>query len=375
MKELLPVLDYLHSINIIHRDISPGNVILPRQRSQPVLIDFGIVKEVASQIWSQQIGIQPASRVGKPGYASPEQMQLGQCYPCSDLYGLGMTALVLLTGRNPRWLLEQRFLAQPQTQISPPLVQILQKLLAENPRHRYASARSVLDDLNLLSAGQPGLPVPVSEPPSVTQALPEDTFLRLVSEPTQPSEPGQPSDALLEQFIQPCHRELVRCVGPMASYLLEDILTQQPQSPLQLIELLAAEIPDARQSTQFKQHAQAILKQLTLIPSPPIGQNAAQTQNPGSAQFSQSPSQHSGQPVANLPSPASTLTPEMIRCCRQELARQIGPMAICIVDDILAQSPQPTVAEFVQAVAAEIPEPKQAEAFRRQLIIQLEQLK
>ena len=42
---LLPVLDYIHHKRIVHRDIKPDNIILRRRDNQPVLIDFGAVKE------------------------------------------------------------------------------------------------------------------------------------------------------------------------------------------------------------------------------------------------------------------------------------------------------------------------------------------
>jgi serine/threonine-protein kinase len=43
---LLPVLSYIHSQGIIHRDINPNNIILRERDGKPVLIDFGIVKEM-----------------------------------------------------------------------------------------------------------------------------------------------------------------------------------------------------------------------------------------------------------------------------------------------------------------------------------------
>ncbi len=402
LKDLLPVLDYLHNINIIHRDISPGNVMLPQHRSQPVLIDFGIVKEVASQIWSGQVShmqnFPQASRVGKPGYAPPEQMQLGVCYPCSDLYALGMTALVLLTGRNPQWIFEQRF-TEPQwrSQVSEGFYRILDKLIAENPRNRYPSAQSVLVALHQLT-GSPIAPLPTPTPwitssipmpspfsaspsvaptPSVTPSpfaspsafptpspFPQPTP---ISSPSYRSPLPTPSPApailptLSSQFIEQCQRELVRCVGPMASYILDDILAQQPQlTPLQFIELLTAEIPDSRQASQFREKISGLLRQANPTRIPLQTDTVQQVSSASRTQSVAKPT------AAGLP-----LTQEMVDHCRRELARQIGPMATCIVEDILAQSPHLSAQAFVQAIATEIPDSRQAEAFRKQTLDRL----
>jgi serine/threonine protein kinase len=166
LNHLLPVLSYLHDRDIVHRDISPENIILknPNQGLEqlfgqsisetplvelPVLIDFGAVKEAASH-WPIVSNI---TRVGKVGYAPPEQLQTGNVSPHSDLYALGATALVLLTGREPQVLLNCQTLAwqwQPYAKISELLALILQKMVALQPGDRYQSAREAWADLQPL---------------------------------------------------------------------------------------------------------------------------------------------------------------------------------------------------------------------------------
>lgn len=51
---LLPVLDYIHTKGIIHRDIKPGNIIWRKQDGKPVLIDFGIAKEMMTTVMDAQ---------------------------------------------------------------------------------------------------------------------------------------------------------------------------------------------------------------------------------------------------------------------------------------------------------------------------------
>ncbi len=170
LKDLLPVLTYLHEGNLVHRDISPDNVMLPNGQSRPMLIDFGLVKQTVSQLWA----VNPhgssgsdQSFVGKFGYAPPEQIRLGQCYPCSDLYALGVTAVVLLTGLEPNLLMDRRCLEwqwHDKVKIRDDLAKILDKMMAEKPQARYQSAEEVLADLHALALpGAIAVPTPRSD--------------------------------------------------------------------------------------------------------------------------------------------------------------------------------------------------------------------
>ncbi|MGD1860996.1 MAG: protein kinase, partial [Leptolyngbyaceae cyanobacterium] len=101
LQQMLPVLAHIHAKGIIHRDISPDNILLRNRDRLPVLIDFGVVKEVVTRVQLSGTTYN-ATTVGKPGYAPSEQMQSGRAYPSSDLYSLAVTAIVLLTGREPQ---------------------------------------------------------------------------------------------------------------------------------------------------------------------------------------------------------------------------------------------------------------------------------
>ncbi|MGL4379285.1 MAG: protein kinase domain-containing protein, partial [Microcoleaceae cyanobacterium] len=120
LRQILPVLAHIHARGIIHRDIAPDNIILRESDRVPVLIDFGVVKELATRVSGDPA--MPATSVGKVGYAPSEQMLSGQATPSSDLYALAVTAIVLLTGKEPQELLDQHTLVwswQQWTKVSP----------------------------------------------------------------------------------------------------------------------------------------------------------------------------------------------------------------------------------------------------------------
>ncbi|PSB30043.1 serine/threonine-protein kinase [Stenomitos frigidus] len=170
MRQLLPVLAHIHSKGIIHRDIAPDNIMLRQQDGKPVLIDFGVVKELATRFQSPTLTVQNTT-VGKPGFAPSEQMQSGRAYPSSDLYSLAVTAVVLLTGREPQTLLDDTTLTwywQRWVTVSPGFTQVLNKMLSYRPDDRFQSVAEVVQALQSPTAYTP----PPYQPPAQTAAPP-----------------------------------------------------------------------------------------------------------------------------------------------------------------------------------------------------------
>ena len=95
--KVLHAVAYVHSHDILHRDISPDNILLDK-RGNPVLIDFGAAKEEATR----QSRVLSALHVVKDGY-SPQEFYLagGQQNASSDLYSLGATFFHVITGDPP----------------------------------------------------------------------------------------------------------------------------------------------------------------------------------------------------------------------------------------------------------------------------------
>ncbi len=183
--QLLPVLDYIHTAGVIHRDISPDNLILRQSDRLPVLIDYGGVKQVAARVASisQRVAapvVQPGSitRLGKLGYAPAEQLDHGEVHPHSDLYALAVTSLVLLTGQEPQTLLTakgDRTRWQRSLNLSPRLTQVLTKMLDPYPGRRYQSAPEVMQALGKAiefhPSGQPHKSIPAFMPDPATRVV------------------------------------------------------------------------------------------------------------------------------------------------------------------------------------------------------------
>ncbi|MEG3860477.1 serine/threonine-protein kinase [Microcoleus sp. herbarium12] len=147
--QLLPVLEYIHSRNLIHRDVSPDNIIEHSVDKLPFLIDFGSVKQIAATAVFQFSG-QAATAIGKQGYSPMEQMRHGKVSAASDLYALAVTALVLLSGKKPQKFYDihnRTWDWRSHVTVSPNLGTVLDKMLAEPPGDRYQSAKEVREAL------------------------------------------------------------------------------------------------------------------------------------------------------------------------------------------------------------------------------------
>ncbi len=152
--EVLPVMQYIHSHQVIHRDIKPANLIRREQDKRLVLIDFGAVKDKVNPVkasQSEQTAL-TAYAIGTPGYAPPEQMAMRPVY-ASDIYAVGVTCIYLLTGRSPKDLSYDpqtgEMLWKTHVRVSDHIAGVLSKMLEISVRHRYNSADAILRDLDL----------------------------------------------------------------------------------------------------------------------------------------------------------------------------------------------------------------------------------
>jgi serine/threonine protein kinase len=150
--QFLPALGYMHDRGVVHRNLSPDNIIRRDLDGLPVPIEFGVVKEFAAKL--QPSPAPPGNiEIGQPGYAPPEQLQTGLVAPHSDLYALAVMAIGLLTGKEPQAFIEGGRLNENWrrwTDIDDRFAQILTQMLSPQPTARYQSAQQVFQALQPL---------------------------------------------------------------------------------------------------------------------------------------------------------------------------------------------------------------------------------
>jgi hypothetical protein len=86
-------LDYVHSQQIVHRDVKPKNLILSGQGI--VLVDFGVAREIPTGTWG--------TVVGTPQFMAPEVLAGGAATPRSDVFGIAATLATLIVGSPPAY--------------------------------------------------------------------------------------------------------------------------------------------------------------------------------------------------------------------------------------------------------------------------------
>jgi tetratricopeptide (TPR) repeat protein len=181
---LAEAIHYAHSQGVLHRDLKPANVLLHSTdefevhdllSAVPKVTDFGLAR-LADADPTQSRGL-----LGTPSYMSPEQATGDQAElgPASDIYSLGAILYELWTGRPPFQgesgldVLHQLEKLDPvpparlRRGIPLDLETICCKCLEKEPRHRYATAGELADDLRRCLAGEPIRARPVGAPERV----------------------------------------------------------------------------------------------------------------------------------------------------------------------------------------------------------------
>ncbi len=191
---MLDALGHVHAQGLLHRDISPDNILVSKDSGQPILIDFGASRKEVTRKSRAVSGL----RVVKDGYSPQEFYVSGSKQaPCSDLYALAASFYHLISGETPKTSQERlsaiagregdplrplvgRFKAYPRE-----FLQAIDKAMAIFPRDRLQSVedwRALLAPEEAALASKPALarapskpdvaPVPMAEARQVTSPAP-----------------------------------------------------------------------------------------------------------------------------------------------------------------------------------------------------------
>jgi len=145
--QIARALEAIHGCGIVHRDLKPANILL-RHDARPVIVDFGLAKDLAAHS-TLTVGGQVFAT---PRYMSPEQCRGLDVDARSDLYSLGVIFYEMLTGERMYDTADAAELVN--LQVNGPLPRLpasleghqrlLEGLLAKKPEDRLQSAREVI---------------------------------------------------------------------------------------------------------------------------------------------------------------------------------------------------------------------------------------
>jgi serine/threonine protein kinase len=199
LAEVADAVQSLHEHGVIHRDIKPSNILID-SHGQPVLIDLGIAALLSRS--AAETLTREGMPIGSPAYMAPEQArgEKDAVSTRSDVYGLGATGYVLLTGQTPHDMDatlheairrvafdEPRPAREIDRSLPRPLAAVLGKACARKPDSRYESPGELARDLRRWLNREPveagGLSLPqrlgrfVARHPSLTTALTCSLFI------------------------------------------------------------------------------------------------------------------------------------------------------------------------------------------------------
>ena len=160
--QIAKALSHAHSKGIIHMDIKPQNIILPRDGTVKIA-DFGIAHLEEEAV---DHGDDPDEALGSIHYIAPEQARGETVDARTDIYSLGVVMYEMLTGRIPfdgdsvAEVAVKHFTISPDAptflnpEIPPELEEITLKAMQPNPADRYPVATDMLADLEDFRKGQ-----------------------------------------------------------------------------------------------------------------------------------------------------------------------------------------------------------------------------
>lgn len=317
--DLLPVLDYVHSQGIIHRDIKPDNIILRSLDRKPVLIDFGAVKETIRTVAINSANPTRSLVIGTPGYM-PSEQAIGRPVYATDIYSLGLTAIFLLTGKQP-----EELPTHPQTgeilwqnyapSVSPQLAMVLNQAIKPHTSDRFTTANKLLYALqaqNIPSSSSTNTQTVSYSPPTPSTQATQALSARSITPVHNWQKPtvifsslivgGLISGVVIAKIISPSQPEV--------------IVTKESETPT-LIPQNQPVLPKINPPSSIS--SQTTPTSITAIPSPQQTLNSVQRfpnptpqsrENTPSAQVTANPQLETESPISVTPKTEISLAPE-----------------------------------------------------------------
>lgn len=161
---ILAVLDglaYAHTQDILHRDIKPANIMIEKHTKRPIIMDFGISKNI------REAGEGGREVMGTPINMAPEQILGEELDHRADIYATGIVLFQMLAGTLPlapyqstrdllKLKLQDKWLVHPPSRVNPAVNEemdrIVLKAIARNPADRYAVCQDFSQDLRRYAA-------------------------------------------------------------------------------------------------------------------------------------------------------------------------------------------------------------------------------
>lgn len=162
--QISEALEHAHNKGLIHRDVKPKNIMINRE-GVAKLADMGLARAMSDK---EAAEAEQGKAFGTPYYISPEQIR-GELNigPSADIYSLGATLYHMVTGsvpfdgKNPSAVMHKHLKAEliPPDHVNPKLSagisEVIEMMMAKNPRDRYQHCRDLLMDLRAVRTGQP----------------------------------------------------------------------------------------------------------------------------------------------------------------------------------------------------------------------------
>ena len=274
LRQVALALAAAHNVNVIHRDLKPGNVMIAHDAGGEVIkiLDFGIACSPRATANQGQRLTLPGSVMGTPEYMAPEQSTNAEPTPRFDLYALGAIAFEMLTG-DPPLLAEHAYellvrkrkepapsLAVRAPHLHPALISLVDDCLQIDASKRPLDAIDFIHRIDAFIDELPGDDLP--DDPFATDATREMNAVSGASNPAQSLTTGSrpalprgpqaraPSPTRVAAARATSRRSLRRAWIPLAislavlglgAWLLTSIFDLSEQAPL----AEAASVPDA----------------------------------------------------------------------------------------------------------------------------------